>query len=78
MNQYDLDNIRFLLNRTPDQLREWYNSVSDEDLRYANEIMEQYAWYIEDQIQELTVESRLSQKPWTESQSVIAMIKGQL
>lgn len=78
MNQHDLDNIRFLLNRTPDQLREWYNSVSDEDLRYANEIMEQYAWYIEDQIQELTVESRLSQKLWTESQSVIAMIKGQL
>jgi hypothetical protein len=78
VNQHDLDNIRFLLNRTPDQLREWYNSVSDEDLRYANEIMEQYAWYIEDQIQELTVESRLSQKLWTESQSVIAMIKGQL
>lgn len=77
MNQNDQKNLRFLLSRSPAQLREWYNTVSEEDLRYASELMEQYAWYLEDQIQELAIESKLSQVPWTEAQSVISMIKGQ-
>lgn len=77
MNQHDLDNIRFLLNRTPDQLREWYNSVSDQDLVYANEIMEQYARFLESEIESEIIEKQLAAMPvLVEAQAVIAAVRG--
>jgi len=77
MNQNDLDNIRFLLSRTPQQLKEWYNSVSDQDLIYASQIMDLYAAELKQNIHFQQVESQLETMPvFTEAQAVIAAIRG--
>jgi len=77
MHQNDLDNIRFLLSRTPQQLKEWYNSVSDQDLIYASQIMDRYAAELQQHINFQEVESQLETMPvFTEAQAVIAAIRG--
>ena len=43
MNEYDRENLQFLLNADPETLREWYDSVSPDDIEYAAELMLQYS-----------------------------------
>lgn len=77
MNQHDLDNIRFLLNRTPAELYQWYQTVSDQDLVYASEIMEQYARFLESEIESEIIEKQLAAMPvLVEAQAVIAAVRG--
>jgi hypothetical protein len=42
MNEYDRANLFFLMNATPEELEEWYNSVSEDDHEYASELMAEY------------------------------------
>ena len=42
MNQHDKDNLRFLLSASPDSLREWYESVGQDDHEYAMELIQTY------------------------------------
>lgn len=77
MDQYDRANLKFLLSCDSQQLREWYNKVSDEDLRYASSLMERYAEYLEFEIQAQRIESKLQSMPvLLEAQAVIAAIRG--
>ena len=39
MNAHDTNNLMFLMNMTPDQLRQWYSEVSEDDRRYAEELI---------------------------------------
>ena len=39
MNQHDKDNLEFLLNSTPDTLKDWYDSVDGDDHEYALELI---------------------------------------
>lgn len=39
MNQHDKDNLQFLLNSTPDVLKDWYDSVNRDDHEYAMELI---------------------------------------
>lgn len=39
MNQYDRDNLNFLMMASDEVLREWYNSASLDDLEYAQELL---------------------------------------
>lgn len=76
MNQHDVENIRFLLSRTPEQLREWYNSVSDEDLLYASLILENYADFLRQENITLEIERQIEQMPvLTEAQALIAAVR---
>ena len=43
MNEHDRENLRFLLNADPATLREWYDSVTKDDIEYASELMLQYS-----------------------------------
>lgn len=77
MNQRDLDNVRFLINCTPEQLRNWYDSVSEADLIYASLIMENYATLLETEIKFQNIEQQIAAMPvMTEAQAVIAMVRG--
>jgi len=38
----DYKNLQFILNKTPDELYEWWNSLDDEDQAYALEIIIEY------------------------------------
>lgn len=77
MNQRDIDNVRFLINCTPEQLRNWYDSVSEADLIYASLIMENYATLLETEIKFQNIEQQIAAMPvMTEAQAVIAMVRG--
>lgn len=75
MNQTDQHNLRFLLSCDKEQLRHWYNTASEEDLRYASELMDRYAHYLEWEIQAQRIEKEILAMPvLTEAQAVIAMV----
>lgn len=77
MDQHDQDNLRFLLSCSPNQLKQWYNTASDEDLLYASELMDRYAIYLEYEIRADKIERKLATMPvLTEAQAVIAAIRG--
>jgi cytochrome c peroxidase len=42
MNDKDMNNIYFILNRTPEQLEAWWNSMDEEDKEYAMWIIKEY------------------------------------
>lgn len=76
MDQYDKANLKFLLSCDSRQLREWYSTVSDEDLIYASSLMERYAEYLEFEIKAQRIELELKSMPvLTEAQAVIAAIR---
>ena len=77
MDQFDKANLKFLLSCDSQQLRKWYSTVSDEDLRYASSLMERYAEYLEFEIQAQRIESKLQSMPvMIEAQAVIAAVRG--
>lgn len=77
MDRHDRDNLRFLLSCSPKQLKQWYNTASDEDLLYAGEILDRYAIYLEYEIRAEKIEQELATMPvLTEAQAVIAAIRG--
>ena len=39
MNGKDINNIYFILTRTPEELSEWWESLSEDDQLYASEIV---------------------------------------
>jgi len=42
MNDKDMNNIYYILNRTPEQLEDWWNSMDNEDQEYAMWIIKAY------------------------------------
>lgn len=42
MNQHDRDNLMFLINADKATMKEWYGSVSQDDIEYALELLQQY------------------------------------
>jgi hypothetical protein len=42
MNLNDRNNLNFLMTATPQALREWYDLASEDDLIYAQELLEAY------------------------------------
>lgn len=43
MNKHDRKNLEFLLNADRDTLRDWYDSVDEDDHEYAMELLMQAA-----------------------------------
>jgi hypothetical protein len=42
MNQYDKQNLKFLLGASPEVLTNWYQNTDDDDHEYAGELLKQY------------------------------------
>jgi len=42
MNERDLENLKFLLSASQETLNDWYNTVDDDDIDYAMELLHQY------------------------------------
>lgn len=40
VNRHDLDNILFILNLDPDEISQWLNTLSVDDMRYTLEIIQ--------------------------------------
>jgi len=43
MTDYDRDNLFFLLNADEETLKDWYNTVDEDDIEYASELMAEYS-----------------------------------
>ena len=39
MNPHDKENLKFLMSVSPEVLQDWYNTVSQEDVDYAMELL---------------------------------------
>ena len=48
----DYNNLQYILNKTPDELHTWWNSLDDEDQSYAMEIIIEYRQILEEPIVE--------------------------
>jgi hypothetical protein len=42
MNDHDRSNLQFLLNASEDVLKDWYDSVDEDDHEYASELLARY------------------------------------
>lgn len=42
MNQHDKENLHFLLSASPEVLKDWYESVEEDDHIYASELLAAY------------------------------------
>jgi len=48
----DYTNLQYILNKTPDELHEWWYSLDDEDQAYAMEIIIEYRKMLEEPLVE--------------------------
>jgi hypothetical protein len=48
----DYNNLQYILNKTPEELQEWWNSLEDEDREYAMEIIVSYRKMLDEPIVE--------------------------
>lgn len=48
----DYNNLQFILNKTPDELLVWWNSLDDEDQSYALEIITEYRKILDEPVVE--------------------------
>lgn len=39
MNDWDKDNLRFLMNINSKELQKWFEQADDDDIQYANELL---------------------------------------
>lgn len=47
MNDHDKENLNFLLTASPEVLKDWYDSVEEDDHMYAQELLAMYSEEIE-------------------------------
>jgi hypothetical protein len=56
----DYNNLQYILNKNPQELFEWWNSLDDEDQAYAMEIITEYRKILDEPIvEDLTLASDL-------------------
>lgn len=56
MNDYDRNNLQFIMSLDEKQFDEWYTSISDDDVEYALELIQQARLELNMKIHEVTDE----------------------
>jgi len=56
MNQRDRDNLNFLLQATPESLAAWYAQASEDDLEYADELLDRYSQELDQDLFEVLID----------------------
>lgn len=59
-NDWDRDNLNFLINATPDVIAEWDAQADEDDRTYAQELLDAYAEELRLQAADLLVEAKLA------------------
>jgi 5'-deoxynucleotidase YfbR-like HD superfamily hydrolase len=76
VSELDLNNIKFFMQASKEQLREWYEQASDADLIYAAGLLDQYASYIQFEAREQRINAAIDRMPvMLEAQAVIAAFR---
>ena len=59
-NEWDRDNLEFLLNTKGDDFHAWYEQADEDDKVYAQELMDAYSRELKLRSEELEIECELS------------------
>lgn len=59
-NDWDRDNLNFLLNASADVMADWDEQADEDDRKYAQELLDSYAEELRLQAQDLLVEAKMS------------------
>jgi hypothetical protein len=62
-NQWDRDNLHFLLNTGDEAMADWYAQADADDLVYAQELLDAYSRELKIRSQDLIVEAEMAQLP---------------
>jgi len=58
-NEWDRDNLEFLLNTKGDAFKAWFAQADEDDKAYAQELMDAYSRELKLRAEELEIEARL-------------------
>ena len=73
-NEWDRDNLEFLLNTKGDDFKVWFAQADEDDKAYAQELMDAYSRELLLRSQELDIEANLVQSNNQEAKMVIDKI----
>jgi hypothetical protein len=73
-NQWDRDNLNFLLNTKGDDFHAWHQQADEDDLNYAQELMDAYSRELKLRAEELEIEAKLSLFSYNEAKSLLDKI----
>jgi hypothetical protein len=73
-NEWDRDNLNFLLNTKGDDFKAWFAQSDEDDKAYAQELMDAYSRELLLRSQELDIEANLVQSNNQEAKMVIDKI----
>jgi len=59
-NQWDRDNLEFLLNTKGDEFKAWFAQSDEDDKAYAQELMDAYSRELKLRAEALEIEAKLS------------------
>jgi hypothetical protein len=59
-NDWDRDNLNFLLKSPPDVIAEWNAQADEDDIEYARELMDAYAEELRLEAKDLLIEATMS------------------
>jgi hypothetical protein len=74
-NQWDRDNLEFLLNTKGDDFKAWHAQADADDLAYAQELMDAYSRELRLRAQELEIECNIDLKGTHEADQVIGKFR---
>ena len=74
-NEWDRDNLEFLLNTKGDDFKVWFAQADEDDKAYAQELMDAYSRELLLRSQELDIEANLVQSNNQEANMVIDKIR---
>ncbi len=73
MNQHDRDNLQFLLTADSECMQNWYASVSQDDIEYAQELLRMAGTELE--VKEMEFADAHNNLDITQAQSVLARFR---
>ena len=74
-NEWDRDNLNFLLNTKDEELKAWHAQADADDLVYAQELLASYSLELKLRAEELRIECELDLLPkYNEAKSILDTI----
>ena len=70
-NDWDRDNLEFLLNTKGDEFKAWFEQSDEDDKAYAQELMDAYSRELQLRTQELEIEGQLALRGYNEAKAVL-------
>lgn len=70
-NEWDRDNLNFLLNTKGDEFKAWHAQADEDDLVYARELMDAYSLELKLRSEALEIEAQMELKGTPDASRVI-------